>query len=151
MTYKELQSLRGNLQVRVFELFYANPYEHGYFAPPLKDRQKEEKVYQAILSRFKALFCSEVYQHTRQVDIVQWRGLFWLYLRSEVGLRYTDLSILSGYHHTTIIYHVEKLEAELVVYPKIRKKYAEICKCLSQDPILAEIKPTPCSLTYQST
>lgn len=83
-----------------------------------------------IVNTFIDEFCEEVdversviESKTRERVVVEKRMLLSYFLRVKIKLTYEEIGVLLNKKHCSIIYHVNKIEDFLIVYPHVRRMY----------------------------
>ena len=83
-----------------------------------------------IVNTFIDEFCEEVgikrkviESKSRERVVVEKRMLLSYFLRVKIKLTYEEIGFLLNKKHCTIMYHVNKIEDFLIVYPHLRRMY----------------------------
>ena len=83
-----------------------------------------------IVNTFIDEFCEEldversvIESKTRERPVVEKRMLLSYFLRVKIKLTYEEIGVLLNKKHCTIMYHVNKIEDFLIVYPHLRRMY----------------------------
>lgn len=83
-----------------------------------------------IVNTFIDEFCEEldversvIESKTRERPVVEKRMLLSYFLRVKIKLTYEEIGVLLNKKHCSVMYHVNKIEDFLIVYPHVRRMY----------------------------